>query len=333
MVPAQLPLSTRHLLAAILAVAGLSYAALLVATYLQTTASAALGPDLSELDRLLFHAARPISPMERRLEASDTPLGSGPLISGQHTTAGPLRVLVGRPSMRTKQSAEWIELTQGMNDEELAALIAEREGERQALLDWIRLGASRVAYERDDHVVTNPAVVATMTPAFLCSEGRQPATTNLPHVRIRSLVNERCVGCHCDDGDDTARLIPFDSYEGIARWLIPDAHERAARPWLMVALALLFPLAALASSAFAWMSHPRTLRLAVWSATLASLLIVAACWLGGGFVPLLLAAAAVALVCTYLQLLASLVELLGGVAGLPSRALLWRRMAHTAAAP
>src|SRR5262245_3031896 len=78
----QLPRMTHRIFAAILAAIGVAYSALLVVTYLQTTAPSSLGPDLSELDRLLFHASRPISPMERRLEAADTPLGTGPLISG-----------------------------------------------------------------------------------------------------------------------------------------------------------------------------------------------------------------------------------------------------------
>src|SRR5439155_14352385 len=76
-----LPSMSRHLFAALLATCGLAYAALLVTTYLMTTAPSSLAPDLGELQRLLFVAARPVSAMERRLAASDIPLGAGPLIS------------------------------------------------------------------------------------------------------------------------------------------------------------------------------------------------------------------------------------------------------------
>ena len=79
----KLNLTTRRLLAALLATAGLAYGALLVTTYVKTTAPSSLSPDLGELRRLLYQAAKPISAMERRLEASDTPLGTGPLIVNQ----------------------------------------------------------------------------------------------------------------------------------------------------------------------------------------------------------------------------------------------------------
>ena len=61
-------------MAGLLAVAGIAYAGLVVATYVRTSASNALRTKLSDLRRLAFHTEHPMSPMERRLEASDTPL-------------------------------------------------------------------------------------------------------------------------------------------------------------------------------------------------------------------------------------------------------------------
>src|SRR5262245_32577057 len=125
----QLSLMPRHLLAAHLAVAGLAYGALLVATYLQITPPSSLAPSLADVDRLLFPVDKPISPMQRRLEAADTPLGMGPLITG-------------------RTPSQLAELTKSATTVDLAY----REAERQVLLDWIRSGASRTAYECDDYV-------------------------------------------------------------------------------------------------------------------------------------------------------------------------------------
>src|SRR3954454_789782 len=76
----QVPLTARRFLAALLTAAAIAYVCLLVAIYVQTTAPSALAPDMRDLNRLLFHPERPISSMERRLEAANTPLGTGPLI-------------------------------------------------------------------------------------------------------------------------------------------------------------------------------------------------------------------------------------------------------------
>jgi hypothetical protein len=313
--PQDLPLTSRRILAGLLAAAGIAYGALLVATYLQTTAPSSLGPDLGELDRLLFSAARPVSPMERRLDASDTPLGTGPLITG-----GMMR------SAFTDQSDE---LTKPLNPTELA----QRDGERQALLDWIRSGASQAAYEQDDYALANPASVTPITPGFLRREVSAtnvsaPTCSTPARVRIRSLINERCVTCHHEDGDDTARLIPLDTYESIARYLLPDTQANGGRAWLLAALISLFPLAALACHAFAFTSHPLAMRRRLLAVTIAALAILSACWFVGSFLaPVLLAAAVVAVICVMVQMLASVAELLdiqpaaSGAAGLPSSAL------------
>src|SRR5262245_28949224 len=134
----QLTLNVRRSLAALLAAAAVAYVALLAATYFKTTAPSLLVPDFGELDRWLFSAAPPISPMERRLEAADTPLVAGPLISG--------------PTMGSPFARKSNEGTQALTQTDLD----EREGERQALLDWIRSGASKSAYDQDDFALPHP---------------------------------------------------------------------------------------------------------------------------------------------------------------------------------
>src|SRR5438552_133155 len=129
----QLPLPTRRALAIALAAATIAYCALLFATYLQLTPSSSVVPDLRELDRLLFEIKKPTSRIERLLEATDGPMSrSGTM----------------RPAF-TDQSLGWESLNQNLTADERAALLAEREGERLAMLDWVRMGASREAYENN----------------------------------------------------------------------------------------------------------------------------------------------------------------------------------------
>jgi hypothetical protein len=282
----QVPPIARMFLAALLTAAGICYVGLTVAIYVQTTAPSALAPDLRDLNRLLFHPERPISSMERRLEAANAPLGTGPLIRESPDSA--------------------------MNEIEAtlsSAEIAKREGERQALLDWIRSGASQAAYERDDYPLANPAAICSLTPEFLVP-GECP--TSPARVRIRSIIHERCVNCHNEDGDDTARLIPFDSYSKIALFMQPDDRASRGRAALIAALIGLFPLAAVAGAAFAFTSRPLVTRGAVLGATASALMTVCISWSVGSWLgPLLLGAVAIALLCTLLMLLASLSELAG----------------------
>ena len=67
-------------------------------------------------------------------------------------------------------------------------------------------------------------LILPITPGFLVGDASSPMLPFAPRVRIRSLINERCVTCHNEDGDDTARLVPFDTYESIARYLRPGNH-------------------------------------------------------------------------------------------------------------
>jgi len=282
----RISVTTRYLVAAMLLASGVAYCILLIGTYFQTAAPNRLWPNLDDLDRLLFLQVRPVSPMERRLVMSDTPLGTGPLITGQT-----------------------MDKIAALTDVELA----QREGERQALLDWIRSGASRMAYERDDHLLSDEARSASITPDFLGEGGDDNAgCLTSRHVRIRSLIHDRCLSCHDEEGDDTARLIPFDSYEAIARYLVPESHGDRGRSWLLAALALLFPFGGMSGLAFGLTNHPRHSRTAVLAVSISSLAAVAVCWfVGSAVTPVLFAAAAVAVICSVLQILAGTLELLG----------------------
>src|SRR5438105_8684480 len=168
----QLRLPTRRALAIALAAATIAYCALLFATYLQLTPSSSVLPELRELDRLLFEIKKPTSRIERLLEATDGPMSrSGTM----------------RPAF-TDQSLGWELLNKHLTAEESAALLAQREGERLAILDWVRRGASREAYEDDRYEVNAASGARHITAEYLIHED-QSAPESLPTtMRIRTLL-------------------------------------------------------------------------------------------------------------------------------------------------
>jgi hypothetical protein len=282
-----------------LAAAASGYCTLLIATYLQLTSPSALLPDLRELDRLLFSTATPVSQIERLLEAS----------TGEMNRGGTMR-----PAF-TDQSAGWDALTKPMTADELAALAAEREGERLALLDWVRSGASQAAYDQDDYPLANPSAVTQITANYLLLGDRAAGTNPPPRVRIRTLLADRCVTCHGENGrHDTARFITLDSYERIEAHLRPETTHNAGRIWLIAALIGLYPLAAVTEPTFYFTSHPPGARQLLIATTIVALGVMPACWFWGQpgifFTPVLLFFAAVAAVATIIQIVASLNDLL-----------------------
>jgi hypothetical protein len=295
----QLPLAMRRALALLLATAAIGYCSLLVATYLQLASPSSLGPDIREVDRLLFGTEKPVSQIERLLEAESGPMSSGGTM---------------RPAF-TDQSTGWEELTKSLSTGQLAILTAEREGERLALLDWIRSGASRDAYEQDEHSLTNPAGVTQLTRQYRLPDGNGAGPTAPPRVRIRTLLTDRCVTCHGENGrHDTARFVELDSYDRLEPRLRPETSNRARRAWLIAALVGIFPLAAIAGPTFYFTSQPQGARRLLLATTIAALGVMLACWFLGRensyFLVALLCAAGVAIVGILMQMIASLAELL-----------------------
>ncbi|MBW8883490.1 MAG: hypothetical protein JF612_01665, partial [Planctomycetia bacterium] len=263
----QLPLPTRRALAISLAAATIAYCALLFAAYLQLTPSSSVMPDIRELARLLFEIKKPISRIERLLEATDGPMSrSGTM----------------RPAF-TDQSLGWESITQSLTAKERAALLVERDSERLAMLDWVRMGASREAYENDRYSVSAMSGMRHITTDYLIPE-EQSAPERLPTtVRIRTLLRDRCVTCHGENGrHDISRFIELDAYDGLAPHLKPEPDASAAsRVWLFAALLCLYPLAAFVGPVFLLTNHPPGAKRFLFLSAFVALVAMAACWLCG----------------------------------------------------
>ncbi len=177
------------------------------------------------------------------------------------------------------KSKGW-EAAQARSRDATATLMAEREGERQAMLAWVRSEAAlkKAAYEADRFLLPDSLKDKPLTAAF--ADGGA--------VKIRTLVNERCVKCHTDQGE-----VSIGSYADLEPLVTPPSQELIDGKWVrsskqitvealtqsthahMLSFAVLFTLTGLT---FAFTSYAGVLR-----GTLGPLVLVAqvadiACW-------------------------------------------------------
>ena len=285
----------------LLSTAGVSYLAAASMAYLEVTSPTSMWPDFQTLDRVFFGAREnPVSPIERLLESTEGLMNSGGTM---------------RPAFTT-ESTGWSDLTENLPADDVAALTAQREGERLALLEWVRSGADRSSYEADDYRPTNSAAARQMTVSYLVNSSS--------HVRIRALINDRCASCHSENGrNDKARSFPLDTYDNIQPHTVPESIQVPRAPWLMAALFALAPLALVSGAIFWFTSHPRRARIALTALPPAALGAALGCWLfgqpGAFSAQAIFVSAAVAAAGVTIQIVASLGELLAPEQAKPAK--------------
>lgn len=299
----QLPQFTRRILSVVVGVAGIGYLTIFVWAYLSITSHSispsASVPDIREFDRWLFgFRERQPGLIEQLLEAADGPLKRGGSM---------------RPAF-TDQSVGWESLTQDMSAEEKAALIAEREGERLAVLAWIRSGLSRQAYEANHFPLDDRFAGQPLTAAFLATEA-SPERSSHRSVRIRSIVADRCATCHSENGrNEHARWIPLETFEDVESKCRPEATGVASSAWLNAALVALLPLELLAGPLFLMSSAPLKTRRVLTGLTCLALVVTFGCWLlgrqGTTAVHWMLGTAVVAAIGVLIQMIGSFADLL-----------------------
>jgi hypothetical protein len=219
-----LPGELRLVLAAFLVLAAAGYAAALVQVHYQSAGSNELLPGPDRVREIYAGPAEtPRSAVERLLETDHGPMnGFGTM----------------RPAFTT-QSRGWAELVAGLDADGRRQLGEEREGERLALLAWVKAGADRAAYDRDDFPLGHALAGQPLTADLVAGPGR---------VKVRTLIERRCVECHSPTGrSERARLAPLDSYEHIRPRVEVRASARMALPKLaqtthahLLGLALLY---------------------------------------------------------------------------------------------
>jgi hypothetical protein len=193
MVLRDLPLAARLTLALFLISTGIGYVSALVQLHFQHASPGSPLPTPDDAVRV-FHGplGKPVSQIERLL------------------TAGEQEKFNGTGSMAaafTKRSTDWSEAVKERSEAEVQR---DREGERQAILEWIAGGASKAAYK--DNAFQLPV-----------SMREQPVTADYVRVgedgvrlaKVRKIIDDRCVRCHSSKDPDDAKAgkYPLETYE------------------------------------------------------------------------------------------------------------------------
>ena len=87
-------------------------------------------------------------------------------------------------------------------------LRSERDGERLAMLDWIRTGAPQKAFEDNNHVLSSHLVKHPITSEFI-----ETGSDGSARVKIAGIVEMRCSRCHGEGKSGSAAQFPLESYE------------------------------------------------------------------------------------------------------------------------
>ncbi|MEK7215649.1 MAG: hypothetical protein AAB289_08655 [Chloroflexota bacterium] len=254
-------------LAGFLLVVGLGYLSALVQLHFQHAAPGQFLPDSMDLERTYAATAAPTSMLARLLE----------------TPAGPMN---GTGTMRPaffEKSQDWDRLSTELPLEEFQRLLDQREGERLALLHWVRAGGPRESYDQDDHLLGPAFATQQITEAFLVPERdrRQPALPK--RVKIRTLIAQRCLVCHNPKGpEEHARLFPLEGYERLQPYCQVKAGQAMSLPKLaqtthahLLSFAVLFGLTGLV---FSFTDYPSWVRCVVGLGPLVAQVAEIGCW-------------------------------------------------------
>jgi hypothetical protein len=250
------PLPVRLVLAVFLSAVGFGYGSALVQVHFQDSRGGQLLPTGDDMVRK-FHGdpTKLISPLERLVrppEHEDAPFnGQGSMVRAF-----------------TDKSSGWRAALKNRTE---AEVVKERDGERDAVLAWLRAGQAKIDYDADK--LPRPSGDAPITAEFLNEDGS---------VKIKSLFTERCVRCHQPDGDDTkAAKFPLATYEQIKSYAKADSGAMSL-PALaqsththLLAFAVLFCVTGLT---FALSSYPLWLRVTVAPMVLSAQVLEIACW-------------------------------------------------------
>lgn len=201
-----LPLAARLTLAAFLIAVGLGYGSALVQLHFQHATPGRALPGMDDVIRK-FHgdpdAAHRVSTLQRLIETpghEDVPFtGAGSMARAFTTRSSDFNSATRR---RARAEVE-----------------TEREGERLALLAFVKDGLKKPQFDAD--ALPRPAELADhpLTAEFMNADGT---------IKIKALFTERCVRCHQPDGDDTkAAKFPLDKWEQIQEYAKIDATSGA----------------------------------------------------------------------------------------------------------
>jgi hypothetical protein len=274
----ELPLAARLVLSLFLVSVGVGYVSALVQLHFQHAKPGTMMPTGQDAIDLYYGrkpngGTPPVGKIQQLVEAPETEKFNG---------TGQMRTAFTTNSTDYDDAVEILKAE--LEGEELKKAIdklnAEREGERLALLAWIKKGASKEAYDQD-HLDLPPELKSQpITGKFVKGAGGTPA------VKIRTLLGNRCVRCHKPEARNDANKFPMDTFEKLRSYAVAPPSVTATNAMSLQKLAqtthvhllgfaMLYGLTGLI---LAFTTYPGWLKLILCPLPLAAQLIDISCW-------------------------------------------------------
>jgi len=246
-----LPLAVRVVLAVFLISVGLGYFSALVQLHFQIASPGKLLPEADDA-AAAYHGTSAQSQLERLIAADESKPFNG---SGTMRPAFTRRSAGWAKAIRAKADEDHIPL--GIAEERVRA---ERDGERLALIHWIRAGAPEQPYKDDAYPIPPELANHPITAKFI-----ETGPDGSKRVRIQNLIEQRCVRCHSADAGGAPAEFPLDQHQAIKPYTEAESGGGMSLQKLaqtthahLLAFSMLYGLTGLI---FACTSYPGLLRL------------------------------------------------------------------------
>jgi hypothetical protein len=196
-----LPFVPRLVIACFLVSVGIGYFSALVQLHFQAAKPGKLLPDMDDAARIYHGDPHDKSQLERVLSAAENLPFNG---SGSMRPA-----FTDRSSGWKGQLSKRAKELKGDLGEAKKRLREERDGERLAVVEWIRTGTPQPAYENDAFAL--PAELASHP----LTEKYKTEVEGKPAARIKGIFDDRCARCHAEGKGGPAAEASLESYDDL----------------------------------------------------------------------------------------------------------------------
>ncbi|MBY0233050.1 MAG: hypothetical protein K2W96_27525 [Gemmataceae bacterium] len=208
----RLPLSARIVLAVFLVSVGVGYVSAIVQLHFQHAEPGSIMPSFKST-RLVFHGddSVPISTFERLVMADEHGpwSGAGQMTAAFTTRSEGFKAEARRRAKRMAKRGDPNEFLSKGEDE----VRAERLGERDIFVHWIKSGADEEAW--DKYCLPPEHKGKPLTDKYV-----DPSDKDNVLVNVKQIFIDRCVRCHSrDGGDPKATKIPFDKFTDLKQYV------------------------------------------------------------------------------------------------------------------
>ena len=211
-----LPLVPRLVIAVFLMSVGVGYFAALVQLHFQAASPGRLLPDMDDAARIYNGDPNGKSQLERLLTQEENLPFNG---SGSMRAAFTSRSSGWKGQINKRAKEEKLDLPEAEKH-----LRGDRDGERLALLAWIRAGAPEKPFESNDFELAGVPDDQPITARYLIKDDEgNPVRPR--RVRIQNLLDDRCVRCHKEGGQVSDA--PLETYDDVKNYCDVEARGHA----------------------------------------------------------------------------------------------------------